>query len=61
VPLSSPNSKQPEILADVASISRSTEMQTINHYNIRRTLDIYGAVQGRDLGTVSTAIDQNRC
>ena len=58
VPLSSPNSKQPEILADVANISRSTEMQTINHYNIRRTLDIYGAVQGRDLGTVSTAIDR---
>jgi multidrug efflux pump subunit AcrB len=56
VPLSSPNSKQPEILADVAKISRSTEMQTVNHYNIRRTLDIYGGVQGRDLGTVSTAI-----
>jgi multidrug efflux pump subunit AcrB len=58
VPLSSPNSKQPEILADVATISRSTEMQTVNHYNIRRTLDIYGGVQGRDLGTVSTAIDK---
>jgi multidrug efflux pump subunit AcrB len=56
VPLSSPTSKQPEILADVAKISRSTEMQTVNHYNIRRTLDIYGGVQGRDLGTVSTAI-----
>ena len=58
VPLSSPNSKQPEILADVANISRSTEMQTINHYNIRRTLDIYGAVQGRDLGGVSKAVDK---
>jgi multidrug efflux pump subunit AcrB len=33
-------------------------MQTVNHYNIRRTLDIYGGVQGRDLGTVSTAIDK---
>jgi multidrug efflux pump subunit AcrB len=58
VPLSSPNSKQPEILADVANISRSTEMQVINHYNIRRTLDIYGAIQGRDLGAVSKAIDK---
>ncbi len=58
VPLSSPNSKQPEILADVANISRSTEMQVINHYNIRRTLDIYGAIQGRDLGAVSRAIDK---
>jgi multidrug efflux pump subunit AcrB len=58
VPLSSPNSKQPEILADVANIGRSTEMQVVNHYNIRRTLDIYGAVQGSDLGKVSAAIDK---
>ncbi|HEX3967028.1 MAG TPA: efflux RND transporter permease subunit [Edaphobacter sp.] len=58
VPLSSPTSKQPEILADVASIGRTTEMQVINHYNIRRSLDIYGAVQGRDLGAVSKTIDE---
>jgi multidrug efflux pump subunit AcrB len=58
VPLSSPTGKQPEILADVANISRSTEMQVINHYNIRRTVDIYGAVQGRDLGSVSKEINR---
>jgi multidrug efflux pump subunit AcrB len=58
VPLSSPTSKQPEILADVATISRSTEMQVVTHYNGRRTLDIYGAVQGRDLGSVSRQIDK---
>jgi multidrug efflux pump subunit AcrB len=58
VPLSSPTGKQPEILADVANISRNTEMQVVNHYNIRRTLDIYGAVQGRDLGSVSKEVDR---
>jgi multidrug efflux pump subunit AcrB len=58
VPLSSPTAKQPEILADVANIGRTTEMQVINHYNIRRTLDIYGAVQGRDLGAVSKDVDR---
>ncbi|MGH9595429.1 MAG: efflux RND transporter permease subunit, partial [Edaphobacter sp.] len=58
VPLSSPTAKQPEILADVATISRSSEMQVINHYNGRRTLDIYGAVQGSDLGSVSRQIDR---
>ena len=58
VPLSSPTAKQPEILADVANIHRSTEMQVVNHYNIRRVLDIYGAVQGRDLGSVSREIDR---
>ena len=58
VPLSSPTAKQPEILADVAGIRRSTEMQVVNHYNIRRVLDIYGAVQGRDLGSVSKEINR---
>jgi hypothetical protein len=27
-------------------------MAVVSHYNIRRVLDIYGAVQGRDLGAV---------
>ena len=58
VPLSSPTARQPEILADVANIGRTTEMQVVNHYNIRRTLDIYGAVQGRDLGAVSRAVSK---
>jgi multidrug efflux pump subunit AcrB len=58
IPLSSATSKQPEILADVAGISRSTEMPVITHYNIRRTLDIYGNVQGTDLGAVSRRIDK---
>jgi multidrug efflux pump subunit AcrB len=58
IPLSSPTATKPEILADVATISRTTEMPVINHYNIRRTLDIYGNVQGRDLGSVSRAINK---
>ncbi len=33
-------------------------MEVITHYNIRRTLDIYGDVQGRDLGSVSREIDK---
>ena len=56
IPISSPTARQPEILADVANISRDTEMPVINHYNIRRTLDIYGNVQGRDLGAVGRDI-----
>jgi multidrug efflux pump subunit AcrB len=58
VPLSAPTSNQPEILADVADITRSTEMQVVTHHNIRRTLDIYGAVQGTDLGKVSREINK---
>jgi multidrug efflux pump subunit AcrB len=58
VPLSSATATKPEILADVATVSRTTEMPIVSHYNIRRTLDIYGDVQGRDLGAVSRAIDE---
>ena len=28
-------------------------MAAVSHYNIRRVIDIYGAVQDRDLGAVS--------
>ncbi len=58
VPLSAPTAKQPEILADVAGIERGTEMQVVNHYNLRRVLDVYGSVQGTDLGAVSKQIDR---
>src|ERR1019366_313358 len=49
VPVSGPGMIHPEILADVASITRSNEMESLSHYNIRRVVDIYGSVQGRDL------------
>jgi multidrug efflux pump subunit AcrB len=51
-PLNSSAATRPEILADIASIKRANEMQVISHYNIRRVVDIYAAVQGRDLGAV---------
>jgi multidrug efflux pump subunit AcrB len=56
IPIDSPTAKTPEILADIASISRSTEPPIITHYNVRRTLDIYANVQDRDLGSVATQI-----
>jgi multidrug efflux pump subunit AcrB len=58
IPITSTGMKSPEILADVANISRTTIMPVITHYNIRRTLDIYGAVQDRDLGSVAREIDK---
>ena len=55
---------QPEILADVASIERGEGWVSFQHYNIQRVIDIYGAVQDRDLGAVGRGheriIDKNR-
>jgi multidrug efflux pump subunit AcrB len=63
-PLNSASATHPEILADVASINRSNEMEVISHYNIRRVVDIYANVQGRDLGAVgrdvTRIVDANR-
>jgi len=47
-----------EILGDLASIQRGHEMGTVSHYNIRPVVDIYGGVQGRDLGSVSRDIQR---
>ena len=58
ISLSGPKAVRPEILADVASIQRSHEMQVINHYNIRRVIDIYASVQDRDLGAVGRNVTQ---
>ena len=53
IPIALPTAKMPEILADVATISRSTEPPIITHFNTRRTLDVYANVQDRDLGGVA--------
>jgi multidrug efflux pump subunit AcrB len=49
---------RPGILADVATIHRAAEPESVSHYNIRRVIDIYGAVQDRDLGSVAVDVDR---
>jgi len=46
----------PEILSDLAGVERGHEMQVVNHYNIRRVVDVYANVQDHDLGGVSRQI-----
>jgi multidrug efflux pump subunit AcrB len=64
ISLSGRNALRSEILADVASIQRSHEMEAVDHYNIRRVIDIYASVQDRDLGAVGRnvleIVDQDR-
>jgi len=56
IALSGPGMVRPEILANVGSISRTTEMEVVSHYNVRRVVDIYGSVQDRDLGAAGRDI-----
>jgi multidrug efflux pump subunit AcrB len=48
----------PQILANVATISRSTTSPVVDHYDIRPVINIYGNVDGKDLGYVSTQVQK---
>ena len=58
IPITAPGHSSPGILADVASVDHGSEMAAVSHYNIRRVVDIYGAVQDRDLGAVSRDVQR---
>jgi multidrug efflux pump subunit AcrB len=52
-----------QIMGGMATFSRGAEMAAVTHYNIQSAIDIYGGVEGRDLGGVArdiqAIIDQN--
>jgi multidrug efflux pump subunit AcrB len=56
IPVTGPGTPQSQIMATVASFSRGTEMGVVSHYDIQPVVDIFGAVQGRDLGGLSREI-----
>ena len=58
VPVTGPSNAQPQILASIASIQRGVGMATVSHYNITPVIDIYGSVQGRDLGGAAQEINR---
>jgi multidrug efflux pump subunit AcrB len=64
IPISSQNTQRPEILSDVMNTSRAAGMAVVSHYNLQRSIDIFGSVQDRDLGAVARdinqVVDQNR-
>jgi multidrug efflux pump subunit AcrB len=58
VPITSPIGARQEILGDVSTISRGNAMAVVNHYNIHRVIDIFGSVEGRDLGSAGKDIER---
>ena len=57
IPITGPGSKQRQILAGVASITRGQGDGVVSHYDVQPTLDLYGSAQGRDLGAISREIE----
>jgi len=48
----------PQMLANVASFRRSAGPAVMSHYNATPVIDIFGSVQGIDLGYISTEVNR---
>jgi multidrug efflux pump subunit AcrB len=55
-PITSGDGGSQQLLANLATVSRGVGPAVVSHYNGRPVIDIYGSVDGTDLGTVATAV-----
>ena len=60
IPVVGGNGAQPQVhvLRNLASVNRGVDVGVATHYDIQPVVDIYGAVQGADLGGVSSEISR---
>jgi multidrug efflux pump subunit AcrB len=57
-PISRGGANGPQLLSNIAQLSRSTGPVNVTHYNAVRTYDVQANVDGTDLGSVAAAIDR---
>jgi multidrug efflux pump subunit AcrB len=48
----------PSLMASLVSMQRGSGMAVVSHYNVAPVIDIFGAVDGRDLGGVSRDVNK---
>jgi multidrug efflux pump subunit AcrB len=58
IPIRGEHLKDSTRLDAVSKISRIDSPTEVDHYSIRRTIDVYVQPQGEDLGRIATAIDK---
>jgi multidrug efflux pump subunit AcrB len=58
VPVTSNDTRSPQYLGGLAEITQGPSAGVVSHYNVQPVIDIYSAVQGRDLGAVSKDINR---
>src|SRR5882672_10083738 len=56
IPITGTGNAPPSILASLASLTRGSQLSVVSHYNVAPVIDIFGSVQGRDLGGISKDI-----
>lgn len=57
IPVTGSSGAVPQLLGNLATITRGTEQDVVSHYNIQPVIDVYGDVQGRDLGAVAKGFE----
>ena len=57
-PLAPGNGGAPQLLANVATVARTTGPTNVTHYNVAPTLDVLVSVDGRDLGGVAGDVER---
>jgi len=58
IPISNSSGAPSQILGNLASISRGASLAAVSHYNVQPVINIYGSVQGKDLGGVARDLDR---
>src|SRR5258708_7719277 len=48
-----PGAAQSQILGSLGTLDRDSQEAVVSHYNVQPVIDIFGSVQGRDLGGVA--------
>jgi len=56
IPVTGGKSREPQILGGLAAITRGQGEGVVSHYDVQPVIDVFGAVQDRDLGAVASRI-----
>ena len=57
IPMTGGGTARAQTLQALATVTRDVGTQVASHYNVQPVIDIYGAAQGRDLGSVARDIN----
>jgi multidrug efflux pump subunit AcrB len=57
IPVSGAGGARSQVLQSLVGMQRGAGTAVVSHYNVQPVVDIYGTVQGRDLGAVARAME----
>jgi multidrug efflux pump subunit AcrB len=58
IPITSQDAGEPRYLGGLAHITQGPSPGVVSHYNVQPVIDVFGDIQGRDLGAISSDISK---